>query len=76
MMKAVKPMHWRIPAFNSSLSEVWLDSLNHEKVYSYWYLRWTLPEGLMVPVVRDVDKKGIMEIAKRANGDQCQSKRW
>ncbi|WP_298425692.1 dihydrolipoyllysine-residue acetyltransferase [Rhodoblastus sp.] len=50
------------PDFNSSLSPA-KDSLIHKK---YWHIGFACdtPEGLVVPVIKDADKKGIMEISK------------
>lgn len=62
MMKAVADALKEYPAFNSSLSESG-ESLVMKKYYHIGIAVDT-PGGLMVPVVRDVDKKGIMEISR------------
>ena len=62
MMKAVADALKQYPAFNSSLSESG-ESLIMKKYYHIGIAVDT-PGGLMVPVVRDVDKKGIMEISR------------
>jgi pyruvate dehydrogenase E2 component (dihydrolipoamide acetyltransferase) len=62
MMKAVADALKQYPAFNSSLSESG-ESLVMKKYYHIGIAVDT-PGGLMVPVVRDVDKKGIMEISR------------
>ncbi|MFT6157206.1 MAG: pyruvate dehydrogenase E2 component (dihydrolipoamide acetyltransferase) [Neolewinella sp.] len=62
MMKAVADGLKEYPAFNSSLSESG-ESLILKKYYHIGIAVDT-PGGLMVPVVRDVDKKGIMEISR------------
>lgn len=62
MMKAVADGLKEYPAFNSSLSESG-ESLVMKKYYHIGIAVDT-PGGLMVPVVRDVDKKGIMEISR------------
>jgi len=62
MMKAVADALKEYPAFNSSLSESG-ESLIMKKYYHIGIAVDT-PGGLMVPVVRDVDKKGIMEISR------------
>ncbi|MCI4680739.1 dihydrolipoyllysine-residue acetyltransferase [Rhodoblastus acidophilus] len=50
------------PDFNSSLSPT-KDSLIHKK---YWHIGFACdtPEGLVVPVIKDADKKGVLELAK------------
>ncbi len=49
------------PDVNSSLSPG-KDSLIHKK---YWHIGFACdtPEGLVVPVIRDADKKGVLELA-------------
>jgi pyruvate dehydrogenase E2 component (dihydrolipoyllysine-residue acetyltransferase) len=49
------------PDVNSSLSPS-KDSLIHKK---YWHIGFACdtPEGLVVPVIRDADKKGVLELA-------------
>jgi pyruvate dehydrogenase E2 component (dihydrolipoyllysine-residue acetyltransferase) len=50
------------PDFNSSLSPG-KDSLIHKK---YWHIGFACdtPEGLVVPVIRDADQKGVLALAK------------
>lgn len=62
MMKAVADALKEYPAFNSSLSASG-ESLVMKKYYHIGIAVDT-PGGLVVPVVRDVDKKGIMEISR------------
>jgi len=62
MMKTVADALKQYPVFNSSLSESG-ESLVMKKYYHIGIAVDT-PGGLMVPVVRDVDKKGIMEISR------------
>jgi pyruvate dehydrogenase E2 component (dihydrolipoamide acetyltransferase) len=62
MMKAVADALKEFPEFNSSLSESG-EALVMKKYYHIGIAVDT-PNGLVVPVVRDVDKKGIMEISK------------
>ncbi len=62
MMKAVADALKEYPAFNSSLSESG-ESLIMKK-YFHIGIAVDTPGGLMVPVVRDVDKKGIMDISR------------
>ncbi|TDF39371.1 dihydrolipoyllysine-residue acetyltransferase [Alteromonadaceae bacterium M269] len=62
MMKAVADALKAYPVFNSSLSESG-ESLIQKKYYHIGIAVET-PGGLVVPVVRDVDKKGIYELSK------------
>ncbi|MFQ3249005.1 dihydrolipoyllysine-residue acetyltransferase [Glaciecola sp.] len=62
MMKAVADALKEYPAFNSSLSASG-ETLVMKK-YFHIGIAVDTPGGLVVPVVRDVDKKGIMEISK------------
>ena len=62
MMKAVADALKVYPAFNSSLSASG-ESLVMKK-YFHVGIAVDTPGGLVVPVVRDVDKKGIMEISR------------
>lgn len=62
MMKAVADALKAYPTFNSSLSESG-ESLIMKK-YIHIGIAVDTPGGLVVPVVRDVDKKGILEISK------------
>nr|WP_136250299.1 dihydrolipoyllysine-residue acetyltransferase [Ningiella ruwaisensis] len=62
MMKAVADALKHYPTFNSSLSEDG-ESLVMKKYYHIGIAVDT-PNGLVVPVVRDVDKKGVMDISK------------
>ncbi len=50
------------PDVNSSLSPA-KDSLIHKK---YWHIGFACdtPEGLVVPVIRDADNKGVLELAQ------------
>ncbi len=50
----------RFPDFNSSLEG---DELIHKQYYHIGFAADT-PQGLMVPVIRDADKKGVYEIAR------------
>lgn len=62
MMKAVADALKAYPTFNSSLSESG-ESLVMKK-YFHIGIAVDTPNGLVVPVVRDVDKKGVLEISK------------
>lgn len=61
MMKAVAKALQQFPVFNSSLSADG-ESLIKKKYYHVGVAVDT-PNGLVVPVVRDVDKKGILELS-------------
>lgn len=62
MMKACADALKAYPIFNTSLSESG-ESLIQKK-YFHIGIAVDTPGGLVVPVVRDVDKKGIMELSK------------
>jgi len=59
LMKAVIAALKRYPAFNSSLDG---DDLVLKRYYHLGFAADT-PAGLVVPVIRDVDKKGVLELA-------------
>ena len=61
IMKAVVACLKQYPEFNSSLSED-KESLILKKYYNLGVAVDT-PNGLMVPVIKDVDKKGFLELA-------------
>jgi pyruvate dehydrogenase E2 component (dihydrolipoamide acetyltransferase) len=61
MMKAVADALKAYPVFNSSLSESGESLI--EKKYYHIGIAVETPGGLVVPVVRDVDKKGIYELS-------------
>jgi pyruvate dehydrogenase E2 component (dihydrolipoamide acetyltransferase) len=62
LMKACVAALQRFPQFNASLSPEG-DSLILKQ---YWHLGVAVdtPNGLVVPVIRDVDKKGVLQLAK------------
>lgn len=62
MMKAVADALKHYPVFNSSLSESG-ESLM-QKHYYHIGIAVDTPAGLVVPVVRDVDQKGVFELSK------------
>ncbi|NKF52267.1 dihydrolipoyllysine-residue acetyltransferase [Shewanella sp. WXL01] len=62
MMKAVAKTLQQFPVFNSSLSHDG-ESLIQKK-YFHIGVAVDTPNGLVVPVVRDVDKKGIIELSR------------
>lgn len=59
LFKAVTKALQKFPEFNSSLEG---DNLILKKYYHIGFAADT-PNGLVVPVIRDVDKKGVIEIA-------------
>jgi pyruvate dehydrogenase E2 component (dihydrolipoamide acetyltransferase) len=60
MIKAAVASLKRFPEFNSSLEG---DNLILKKYYHIGFAADT-PQGLVVPVIRDADKKGVIDIAK------------
>jgi pyruvate dehydrogenase E2 component (dihydrolipoamide acetyltransferase) len=62
LMKACVAALQRFPQFNASLSPEG-DSLILKQ---YWHLGVAVdtPNGLVVPVIRDVDKKGVLQLAR------------
>ena len=62
MMKAVADALKAYPVFNSSLSESG-ESLVMKK-YFHIGIAVDTPNGLVVPVVRDVDRKGVLDISR------------
>ncbi len=62
LMKAVVSSLKQFPEFNSSLSADGQELIM--KKYFHIGVAVDTPEGLVVPVIRDVDKKGIFDLAK------------
>jgi pyruvate dehydrogenase E2 component (dihydrolipoamide acetyltransferase) len=60
ILKALVASLTEFPEFNSSLEG---DTLILKKYFHFGFAADT-PEGLVVPVIRDVDKKGVLEIAQ------------
>ena len=60
MIKAAATSLKKFPEFNASLDG---DNLILKKYYHIGFAADT-PQGLVVPVIRDADKKGVIEIAK------------
>jgi pyruvate dehydrogenase E2 component (dihydrolipoamide acetyltransferase) len=60
MLKALVPALQRFPELNASLEG---DELVLKRYYHLGFAADT-PQGLVVPVIRDVDKKGLVDIAK------------
>jgi pyruvate dehydrogenase E2 component (dihydrolipoamide acetyltransferase) len=63
LVKAVVAALKKYPAFNSSLDG---DNLVIKK---YWHIGFAAdtPQGLVVPVIKDADRKGVLEIAKETS---------
>lgn len=63
ILKAAAHALQRYPAFNSTVNG------NESIVRNYRHIGFAVdtPEGLVVPVVRDVDKKGLMDIARKSD---------
>ena len=63
LMKAVAAALKKYPTLNSSLDG------ENLIVKQYWNIGFAAdtPQGLVVPVIKDVDKKGILEIAKETS---------
>jgi pyruvate dehydrogenase E2 component (dihydrolipoamide acetyltransferase) len=63
LIKAVVASLKKFPKFNSSLDG---DNL---VVKQYWNIGFAAdtPQGLVVPVIKDADKKGVMDIAKESS---------
>lgn len=59
LLKACVPVLKQYPEFNSSLDG---DGLILKRYYHLGFAADT-PEGLLVPVIREVDKKGLLEVA-------------
>lgn len=64
LMKAAVAALKKYPEFNSSLDG---DDLVLKKYFNIAFAADT-PNGLVVPVIRDVDKKGIFELARETSG--------
>jgi pyruvate dehydrogenase E2 component (dihydrolipoamide acetyltransferase) len=60
MIKAAVASLKRFPEFNASLEG---DNLIFKKYYHIGFAADT-PQGLVVPVIRDADKKGVIDVAK------------
>jgi pyruvate dehydrogenase E2 component (dihydrolipoamide acetyltransferase) len=63
LIKAVVAALKKFPDFNSSLDG---DELIHKKYYNIGFAADT-PGGLMVPVIKDADRKGIADLAKETS---------
>jgi len=66
LIKACVAALQRFPDFNSSIDATTGDALIRKKYYHIGFAADT-PNGLMVPVVRDADRKGILELARETS---------
>ena len=70
LLKACAAALREFPDFNASLDG---DNLVLKRYYHLGFAADT-PQGLLVPVIRDVDRKGLLEIAARADR-RCRARR-
>jgi len=66
LIKACVAALQRFPDFNSSIDAATGDALIRKKYYHIGFAADT-PNGLVVPVVRDADRKGILELARETS---------
>jgi pyruvate dehydrogenase E2 component (dihydrolipoamide acetyltransferase) len=66
LIKACVAALQRFPDFNSSIDAATADALIRKKYYHIGFAADT-PNGLVVPVVRDADRKGILELARETS---------
>jgi pyruvate dehydrogenase E2 component (dihydrolipoyllysine-residue acetyltransferase) len=67
LMKALIPVLKKFPEFNASLDQK--DSETNLIIKNYYHIGFAVdtPGGLMVPVIKDVDQKGVIDIARELN---------
>lgn len=67
LMKALIAVLKKFPEFNASLDQS--DSETNLIVKNYYHIGFAVdtPGGLMVPVIKDVDQKGVIDIARELN---------
>lgn len=67
LMKALIAALKKFPEFNASLDQS--DSETNMIIKNYYHIGFAVdtPGGLMVPVIKDVDQKGVIDIAKELN---------
>ena len=67
LMKALIPVLKKFPEFNASLDQK--DNETNLIVKNYYHIGFAVdtPGGLMVPVIKDVDQKGVIDIARELN---------
>lgn len=66
LIKACVAALKRFPDFNSSIDATTGDAVIRKNYYHIGFAADT-PQGLVVPVIRDADKKGVLEIAKETS---------
>ena len=66
LIKACVAALQKFPDFNSSIDAASLDAVIRKKYYHIGFAADT-PNGLVVPVVRDADRKGILELARETS---------
>jgi len=66
LIKACVAALQRFPDFNSSLDAASGDAVIRKKYYHIGFAADT-PNGLVVPVVRDADRKGVLELARETS---------
>ena len=66
LIKACVAALQRYPEFNSSIDSASADAIFLKKYYHMGFAADT-PNGLVVPVVRDADRKGVLELARETS---------
>jgi pyruvate dehydrogenase E2 component (dihydrolipoamide acetyltransferase) len=66
LIKACVAALQRFPDFNSSIDAATGDAVFRKKYYHIGFAADT-PNGLVVPVVRDADRKGVLELARETS---------
>ncbi len=66
LMKACVSALQRYPDFNSSIDAATQDAIVRKKYYHIGFAADT-PNGLVVPVVRDADRKGVLDLARETS---------
>jgi pyruvate dehydrogenase E2 component (dihydrolipoamide acetyltransferase) len=67
LIKACVAALKKFPEFNSSIDAATGDAIFLKKYYHIGFAADT-PNGLVVPVIKDADKKGVLEIAQETSG--------
>jgi pyruvate dehydrogenase E2 component (dihydrolipoamide acetyltransferase) len=66
LIKACVAALQRFPDFNSSIDPAGADAVFRKKYYHIGFAADT-PNGLVVPVVRDADRKGVIDLARETS---------
>jgi pyruvate dehydrogenase E2 component (dihydrolipoamide acetyltransferase) len=66
LIKACVSALQKFPDFNSSIDPAGMDAVFRKRYYHIGFAADT-PNGLVVPVVRDADRKGILELARETS---------